>query len=79
MNPESGGSPVSELIDWLGLSGLLAIFGVVFGYGHLHSRVKAMEEALESSEENAKALARLEAKFEERTAAILRELQALKS
>lgn len=75
---------MGNIIDWLGLSGLLALIGFVFGYGHLHSRVKAMESAIETlaeredkSEENARALARLEAKFEERTAAILRELQRI--
>lgn len=76
---------MSEVIDWLGLSGLLAMIGAVFGYGHLHSRVKATEDAVtrladreDKSVENAQALARLEAKFEERTAAILREIRDMK-
>lgn len=75
---------MSEIVQWLGLSGLLAMVAMVFGYGRLHARVEKTEEAIKSlaaredkSDANATALARLESKFEERTSAILRELHRI--
>lgn len=47
------------LLDWLGISGLLAILGGAVGYGQLHGRVKSLEDK-DVSQDNAIAIARLE-------------------
>jgi hypothetical protein len=60
-------------LDWLGLSGLLAIIGGAVGYGQLHGRVKALEDR-DASQENAIAIARLEEKF----AAMSNDIQDIK-
>lgn len=69
---------MGHLFDIIGVSGLIAIVGGLIGYGRLSQRVSAVEEATKKSGDNAESLARLEAKFEERTGAIMRDLEAIK-
>lgn len=53
------------LLDWLGISGLLAILGGVASHVRLGGRVNALEERArqDTSQENQIAIARLEEQF----------------
>lgn len=63
----------STPLDWLGISGLVAIIGGAVGYGQLHGRVKSLEDK-DASQENAIAIARLE----EKVAAMSSDVQDIK-
>lgn len=52
-----------QILDYLGVTGLLALIGSAVGYGQLHGRVKSLEDK-DSSQENAVAIARLETKVD---------------
>ena len=52
-----------DVLDYLGITGLLALIGGAVGYGQLHGRVKSLEDK-DVSQENAVAIARLEAKVD---------------
>jgi len=54
---EGGG--MGEVLDWIGLSGLLAMVAGAVGYGQLHGRVTSLEDR-DASQENQVAIARLE-------------------
>ena len=51
---------MSDVFDYLGLSGIFAIIAGVFGYGALHQRVKNVESCVEKNANNIVAIARLE-------------------
>lgn len=67
-----------SFLDWLGLSGFASLLLGAFGYGRLHQRMSAVEEKAQKSADNAEALARLETAFDERTGAMMRELNEVK-
>jgi len=48
-----------DLLDWIGVSGILALLAGVMGYGSLRQRVKTLEDR-DNSASNAVAIARLE-------------------
>jgi len=48
-----------QILDYLGVTGLLAMIGGAVGYGQLHGRVKSLEDK-DTSQANAIAIARLE-------------------
>jgi len=50
---------MTEILDWVGVTGVLAAIGGAIGYGHLHGRVASLEKR-DSSQENQVAIARLE-------------------
>ena len=52
-----------DVLDYLGITGLLALIGGSVGYGQLHGRVKSLEDK-DASQENAVAIARLETKVD---------------
>jgi len=60
---------MTDLVDYLGLSGVVAIIAGIFGYGGLHQRVTHLNERTKNLEradrsaENAIAIARLEEQF----------------
>lgn len=54
---EGGG--MGEVLDWIGISGLIAMVASAVGYGQLHGRVKSLEDK-DTSQENQVAIARLE-------------------
>ena len=51
---------MSDIADYLGLTGVLALVAGVFGYGSLHERVKHIESCVEKNANNIIAIARLE-------------------
>lgn len=51
---------MTDILDYLGLSGIIAIVVGVFGHGQLHHRVKVVEEYMAKSADNNVAIARLE-------------------
>lgn len=69
---------MQDVFDWLGVSGIVALVLGIFSHGRLAQRVEAVEGRVKTSDDNARALARLEAKFEERTGAIMRDLEDIK-
>ena len=54
---EGGG--MGEVLDWVGLSGVVALLAGAVGYGQLRSDVKALKER-DTSQANQIAIARLE-------------------
>lgn len=48
-----------DLLDWIGVSGILALIAGLMGYGSLRQRVKTLEDK-DNSAGNAVAIARLE-------------------
>lgn len=69
-------SEPQTLLDWLGVSGLLAILGGVASHVRLGSRVNTLEERAkqDTSQENQIAIARLE----ERISAMNSDIQDIK-
>lgn len=53
---------MSGVMDYLGISGIVAILMGLFGYGALHQRVSSLEDK-DRSAENSIAIARLEEQF----------------
>ena len=53
------GSGMGEVLDWVGLSGVIALLAGAAGYGQLRSDVKALKER-DTSQANQIAIARLE-------------------
>lgn len=49
-----------SVMDWLGLSGLLALGGAIFGYGRLQQRIDQHAAELAKLSANADTLARLD-------------------
>lgn len=52
--------PPPSVMDWLGLSGLLALGGAVFGYGRLQQRIDQHAVVITRLEQTAETLARLD-------------------
>lgn len=50
---------MGEVLNWVGISGLIALVASAVGYGQLHGRVKSLEDK-DTSQENQVAIARLE-------------------
>lgn len=51
---------MSDVMDYLGLTGVIALVAGIFGYGSLHERVKHIETCVEKNSNNIVAIARLE-------------------
>ena len=51
---------MSDIVDYLGLTGVIALVAGIFGYGSLHERVKHIEACVEKNANNIVAIARLE-------------------
>ena len=51
---------MSDIVDYLGLTGVIALVAGIFGYGSLHERVKHIETCVEKNANNIVAIARLE-------------------
>ena len=65
---------MSDIVDYLGLTGVIALVAGIFGYGSLHERVKHIETCVEKNANNIVAIARLE----EQVAAMRSDIQEIK-
>jgi flagellar basal body-associated protein FliL len=72
-------------LNWVGVSGLLALLGLGTAYGKLQQEMAQVKKIAEDAHqaatqllENREAISNLSVRFEERTAGLLRELKELK-
>lgn len=72
-------------LNWVGVSGLLALLGLGAAYGKIQQEMtevrkiaKDAHDAATQSLENREAISNLSTKFEERTAGLFREMQEVK-
>lgn len=70
----------NSVLDYLGISGVLAIIGGAVAWGGLDQRVKKMEESTvaDKCDDNGIAIAQLSTAFEERTRAIQGDIKDIK-
>lgn len=65
---------MSDVMDYLGISGVIALILGAIGHGALHQRVKTLEASAEKHADNALTIARLE----ERVKSISSDIQEIK-
>lgn len=59
MAMQEGSDTMASILDWIGLSGIIALLAGAVGYGNLRSDVKGLKDR-DTSQENQVAIARLE-------------------
>jgi len=68
------------LLDWLGVTGLVAIIMGAVGYGRMHNRVTSLEQSIEKQEEHnreAREQSKMLARVDERTHALSEDMKVV--